>query len=193
MSVFSRKKERLQVFPASSQAPAEKDKTPFLDPTWAGVHGPFLHDKLTDRVCTATHKRIPWHTSKPVEVLVLWDQCRNAKHPRLLRSTSLPVRKWHKILHTSNLQRCQLLPHKNCSEMRPSTGSARHESFLKAVHILMNANMFANIMKIVFPTEPCVVIWIKYVPLDMSLCPWSRSDLRFICGLEAAVRCGHVL
>lgn len=47
-------------------------------------------------------------------------------------------------------------------------GSAHHESFLKAVYILMNANMFANIMKIVFPTEHCAVIWIKYVPLDMS-------------------------
>lgn len=178
---------------AYSQAPAEKGKTPFLDPTWAGAHGPFLHDTLTDRVCTGTHRRIHWRTSKPVEALALWDQHRNAKHPRLLCSKSLPVKKWHKILHTSNAQCCKLLVHKNCSQMCPSTGSAHHESFFKAVHILMNANMFANIMKIVFPTEHCEVIWIKYVPLDMSVCRWSRSDLCFICGLGAAAECGHVL
>lgn len=128
-----------------------------------------------------------------LKFLALWDQHRNAKHPRLLRSKSLPVKKWHKILHTSNAQCCKLLVHKNCSQMCPSTGSAHHESFFKAVHILMNANMFANIMKIVFPTEHCEVIWIKYVPLDMSVCRWSRSDLCFICGLGAAAECGHVL
>lgn len=128
---------------------------------------------------------IQGHTSKPAEVLALWDQQRNAKHPRLA-SNSLPVRKWHNIFHTSNLQCYKLLPHRTRSQTCPSTGRAHHESFLKAVHILMNANMFANIMKIVFPTEPCEVIWIKYVPLDMSLCRWSRSDLCSIWGIRSS-------
>lgn len=77
--------------------------------------------------------------------------------------------------------------------MCPLTGKARHESFLQAGHTLMNANMFANIMKIVFPTEHCEIIWIKYLPSDMSLCRWSQWDLCFICGLEATVQDGHVL
>lgn len=52
----------------------------------------------------------------------------------------------------------QLLACESYPQICPLTGKARHESFLQAVHILMNANMSANIMKIVSPTEPFDVI-----------------------------------
>lgn len=89
-----------------------------------------------------------------------------------------------KILHTSNHQCYKLLAHESCSRICPLTGKAHHESFLQAEHILMNADMSANIMKILFPTEQCEIIWIEYLPLDMSppmiavgsvLYSWIRS------------------
>lgn len=127
-----------------------------------------LYDKLTDKLCKGTHTRIRWLTSKPVEVLALWEQHRNAKQSTLRHSEAL---QWENSIKYYTLQTFGVinvcLP-KTVHKMCPSTGSAHHESVLKAVYILMNANMFANIMKIVFPTEHCAVVWIKYVPLDMS-------------------------